>query len=284
MSRAIPVGLSTSSVYPGGVAETFALASQLGYDGVEVMVLRDPDSQDERRLRELSDQYGLPVLSIHAPTLLLTQGVWGNDPWDKVDRATELAHDVGADVVVLHPPFRWQRGYAEHFVGAVAERERLDGMRLAVENMFPWRARSKKRERVMQAYLPGWDPLEHDYRSVTLDLSHTATAGMDAGAALAMADELGDRLAHLHLADGTVSFMDEHLVPGQGDQPCAEVLHMLGAREFAGAVVVEVNTRKMSSVGRRSALADSLSFARKYLAAGASERGPAPVALTPEES
>ncbi|MCK6210027.1 sugar phosphate isomerase/epimerase [Georgenia sp. EYE_87] len=283
MTRGIPVGLSTSSVYPGGVAETFALAKQLGYDGVEVMVLRDPDSQDERRLRELSDEHEQPVLSIHAPTLLLTQGVWGNDPWDKVDRATELAHDVGANVVVLHPPFRWQRSYAEHFVGAIAERERLDGMRLAVENMFPWRARSKKRERTMQAYLPGWDPLEHDYRSVTLDLSHTATAGMDADAALAMADELGDRLAHLHLADGTASFMDEHLVPGQGEQPCADVLQMLGARGFDGAVVVEVNTRKMSAVGRRTALADSLSFARAHLATGEGSRGPRPVTDAPEE-
>ena len=64
---------------------------------------------------------------------------------------------------------------------------------------------------------------------------------------------------------------------------CAEVLHMLGARDFSGSVVVEVNTRKMSSVGRRSALADSLSFARQHLAAGAQNRGRGPVALTPEE-
>ncbi|MFD1716694.1 sugar phosphate isomerase/epimerase family protein [Georgenia deserti] len=282
MSRSIPVGLSTSSVYPGSVAATFALAEDLGYDGVEVMVLRDPDSQSAERIRRLSEAHGMPVLAIHAPTLLLTQGVWGNDPWDKIDRATELAHDVGADVVVIHPPFRWQRNYAEHFVGAVAERERLDGMRLAVENMFPWRARTRRRERTMQAYLPGWDPLEHDYRSVTLDLSHTATAGLDHDAALAMADELGDRLAHLHLADGTSSFMDEHLVPGTGSQPCAEVLHMLGAQDFGGAVVVEVNTRKMSTVAQRSALADSLHFARTHLEAGARTRRRRPVEV-PEE-
>ncbi|MPV38913.1 sugar phosphate isomerase/epimerase family protein [Georgenia subflava] len=278
----IPVGLSTSSVYPGGVTRTFELAKELGYDGVEVMVLREPDSQDERRLRELSDEYGLPVLAIHAPTLLLTQGVWGNDPWDKIDRATELAHDVGAGVVVLHPPFRWQRSYAEHFVGAIAERERLDGMRLAVENMFPWRAATKRREREMQAYLPGWDPLEHDYRSVTLDLSHTATAGLDHDAALAMADELGPRLAHLHLADGTSNFKDEHMVPGRGDQPCAEVLHMLGSQGFAGSVVVEINTRKMSEVGRRAAVADSLSFAREHLAIGERQHT-YPSTQTPED-
>jgi sugar phosphate isomerase/epimerase len=278
----IPVGLSTSSVYPGGVEETYALAQSLGYDGVEIMVLRDPDSQDAARLRHLSEEYGLPVLAIHAPTLLLTQGVWGNDPWDKIDRSTEMAHAVGADVVVVHPPFRWQKSYAEHFVGAIAERERLDGMRLAVENMFPWRARTSKRERTMQAYLPGWDPLEHDYRSVTLDLSHTATAGLDRDAALAMADELYPRLAHLHLADGTNTFMDDHLVPGRGDQPCAEVLEMLAAQHFAGSVVVEVNTRKLSGVGRRAALAESLAFARRHLADGAAHVA-APAADVPEE-
>ncbi|GAA4417097.1 sugar phosphate isomerase/epimerase [Georgenia halophila] len=284
MSRSVPVGLSSSSVYPGSIHETFALAQDLGYDGVEIMVLRDPESQHPERLRQLSDTYGMPVLAIHAPTLLLTQGVWGSDPWDKVDKATELAHDVGADVVVLHPPFRWQRSYAEHFVGAIAERERLDGMRLAVENMFPWRVRTRRRERTMQAYLPGWDPLEHDYRSITLDLSHTATAGLDHDAALAMADELGDRLAHLHLADGTPNFMDEHLVPGSGEQPCAEVLRMLGAQAFGGSVVVEVSTRKMSAVGRRSALADSLTFARKHLEAGRRMRTSGGVAGTPEEA
>lgn len=265
----IPVGLSTSSVYPGGVRETFALARDLGYDGVEIMVLRDPDSQDAARVRELSEEYELPALAIHAPTLLLTQGVWGKDPWDKIDRSTELAHEVGADVVVVHPPFRWQRSYAEHFVGAIAERERMDGMRLAVENMFPWRAKTSRRERTMQAYLPGWDPQGQDYSSVTLDLSHTATAGLDREATIAMADELFPRLAHLHLADGTNTFMDDHLVPGRGDQPCAEVLEMLGSQRFAGSVVVEVNTRKSSGVGRRSALAESLAFAREHLADGA---------------
>lgn len=278
----IQVGLSTSSVYPGGVEETFALAQDLGYDGVEVMVLRDPDSQDAIRLRHLREEFGLPVLAIHAPTLLLTQGVWGKDPWDKIDRSTELAHAVGADVVVVHPPFRWQRGYAEHFVGAIAERERLDGMRLAVENMFPWRARTSRRERTMQAYLPGWDPLEHDYRSVTLDLSHTATAGLDRDAALAMADELFPRLAHLHLADGTNTFLDDHLVPGRGDQPCAEVLQMLATQRFTGSVVVEVNTRKMSGVGRRTALAESLAFARAHLDGAASS--PAREPDMPEDS
>ena len=74
-------------------------------------------------LRTLSELHGIPVLSVHAPTLLVTQRVWGTDPWEKVDRSM-LADELGADTVVLHPPFRWQRDYARDFVDGVAVREK----------------------------------------------------------------------------------------------------------------------------------------------------------------
>ncbi|MEO8330374.1 MAG: sugar phosphate isomerase/epimerase, partial [Candidatus Nanopelagicales bacterium] len=40
------IALSTGSVYPESTAAAFELASQLGYDGVEVMVWTDAVSQD----------------------------------------------------------------------------------------------------------------------------------------------------------------------------------------------------------------------------------------------
>ncbi|MDQ2758451.1 MAG: sugar phosphate isomerase/epimerase [Actinomycetota bacterium] len=247
-------------MYPENCAAAFAAATRLGYDGVEVMVWNDPVSQDPVAVRALSELHGIAVLSIHAPTLLLTQRVWGPDPWTKVDRSIELAQEVGADTVVLHPPFRWQHPYAEEFVDGVAQRGRASGITLTVENMFPWRARARE----MQAYLPGWDPVELAYDSVTLDLSHTATAGSDA---MAMARALGQRLAHVHLADGLGSPRDEHLVPGRGTQPCGELLEWVAnpGNGFVGDVVVEVNTRKISPSQRVSDLAEALAFARLHL-------------------
>jgi sugar phosphate isomerase/epimerase len=258
-------GLSTASTYPEGVASAFSLAARLGYDGVEVMVWTDPLTREAGALRALAEHHGVPVLSVHAPTLLVTQRVWGTDPWEKVDRSIDLAHELGADTVVLHPPFRWQREYARGFVEGVAVREHDAGIRLAVENMYPWRA---PRSRELEAYLPHWDPVPQAYDHVTLDLSHTATAGSDA---LAMTRELGPRLAHLHLADGSGSARDEHLVPGRGGQPCAEVLGLLAASGFRGHVIVEVSTRKADEVQRELDLAESLAFARLHLAAGPGE-------------
>lgn len=254
------VSLSTASVYPQSCATTFEIASRLGYDGVEVMVWTDPVSQDPVALRRLCEHYGLPIVAIHAPTLLVTQRVWGIDPWPKLERSCEVAALVGADTVVVHPPFRWQRDYAAGFEPGIRELAGRTGLRLAVENMFPWRAGGRE----LRAYLPDWDPTGLDYEHVTLDLSHTATAGSDA---LAMADALGDRLVHVHLADGLGSNKDEHLIPGRGTQPCAELLERLAARGWTGEVVVEVSTRRLRDREQREAdLAEALAFARLNLA------------------
>jgi sugar phosphate isomerase/epimerase len=256
------VTLSTASVYPESCATAFDLAQRLGYDGVEVMVWTDPVSQEAGALAALSELHNIPVVSIHAPTLLLTQRVWGPEAWPKVDHSIELAVELGANTVVLHPPFRWQKEYARTFADGVAIREHDSGVRLAVENMFPWRAGTRS----VEAYLPHWDPVDQPYDHVTLDLSHTATAGSDA---MAMASALGQRLVHLHLADGSGSSRDEHLVPGRGSQPCAELLGALAVQEFSGSVVVEVGTRRVTEEQRETDLAESLAFARLHLATAA---------------
>ena len=273
----IPVGLSSASLMPSGVENTFALASELGYDGVEVMVWSERATQDSRILSALSERHGQPVLAVHAPTLLLTRGVFGVDPWDKIDRSIELAFALGAPNVVLHPPFFWQTRYARSFVAGVALRETTTGMHLCVENMFTWRSRDSRSSREFQAYSPTWDPVGQGYHSVTLDISHAATSGSDA---LAMARALGPTLCHLHLTDGVPGFRDDHLLPGQGDQDCAGVLAHLAATGFeagGGQVVVEVNTRGMSGAQRREGLASALAFAREHLEG----TGDAPVRIPP---
>lgn len=255
------IALATSSVYPESTATAFELAARLGYDGVELTVSVDALSQDVDAVERLRDYHGLPVVSLHAPCFLVTPRVWGADPWGKVERSLAAAQRLGASTVVLHPPFRWQREYARTFVKRVAELEEETGIDIAVENMYPWRAGS----RGIPAYLPGWDPREFDYEHVTLDLSHTATAGVSG---LEMARDLGDRLSHVHLTDGSGSMKDEHLVPGRGTQPCDAVLEHLAQRGFTGSIVVELVTRGATTRSEREAdLTEALAFARLHFAA-----------------
>ncbi len=255
--------LSTASVYPESTASAFEIAARLGYDGVEVMVWTDPVSQDVTALRRLSDYHQVPILALHAPCLVITQRVWGTDPWAKLVRAREAAEEVGAETVVVHPPFRWQRDYVRQFVGGVAQMADETGVKFAVENMFPLRARGRE----VSPYAPDWDPTLEDFRDFTLDVSHTSVSRSDA---LDMREVMGDRLSHVHIADGTGSARDEHLVPGRGDQPCGELLEGLAAGGFGGLVVCEVSTRKSEDRNEREAdLAEALAFTRLNLAAPA---------------
>ncbi|MBA3310990.1 MAG: sugar phosphate isomerase/epimerase [Nocardioidaceae bacterium] len=255
------VALSSASVYPESTASAFELAGRLGYDAVEVMVGIDPVSQDIDAIEHLAEYHRMPVCAIHAPCLLITQRVWGTEPWGKLERSAEMAQRLHAETVVVHPPFRWQRDYARGFVDGIVELEADTGIAFAIENMYPWRA--SRRE--LQAYFPGWNPVEQDYANVTIDLSHSSTAGSDP---IAMVNELGPRLRHVHMTDGSGSAKDEHLVPGRGNQPCAELLELIADQGYSGFVVIEINTRKCStSAARQADLAESLAFTRQHLAA-----------------
>jgi sugar phosphate isomerase/epimerase len=60
---------------------------------------------------------------------------------------------------------------------------------------------------------------------------------------------------------------DEHLVPGRGRQPCAELLRGLAATGYQGIIVAEVNTRRASREDRVADLAETLAFAREHVSA-----------------
>src|SRR3954468_17135310 len=131
------VALSTASVYPESTAAAFEMAARLGYDGVGVMVWTDPVSQDADALKRLSDYHGIAILAIHAPCLIITQRVWGTEPWAKLVRARNAADTVGARTVVVHPPFRWQRESARAFLAGIS------GWRTRPTSGSPWRTCSR---------------------------------------------------------------------------------------------------------------------------------------------
>ncbi|MBT2499618.1 sugar phosphate isomerase/epimerase [Agromyces sp. ISL-38] len=259
----IRIGMSTTCVYPLEPEHAFRLAKLAGFDGIEIMVTQEESTQQAEHLLELSRRYALPILTVHAPVLLLTHFVWGRDPRVKLERTAELAAAVGAESVVVHPPFRWQATYALEFLRIVREISAEYGVVIAVENMFPWRAAGKN----LKAYAPGWDPRIMDCDAVTLDFSHAALSGVDS---LEFANDLGARLRHVHLCDGSGAIgegqiFDEHLLPGYGREPVAEVLEALASRGWSGSIVAEVNTRKARSERERlELLRETLEFARTH--------------------
>lgn len=232
-----PLLFSSAAFFARPLAETFRLVAETGYAGVEVMVTKDPASQDPRRMRELAEEHGLTIGALHAPALLLTRRVWGTDPVGKIYRSVEVAEEAGVPIVVMHPPYRWQKGYRAWLEDRLPGLSERTGVTVAIENMFPvWVG-----DRGVSLHAnQDLDELE-GLPNLVLDTSHAAVAGHDP---IEVRRRFGRRLRHVHLSDNAGKGWDSHLPPGEGVLDLDRFLDDLVFGGYVGSVALEVDLRR----------------------------------------
>ena len=227
---------SSAAFFARPLENTFRIVAETGYSGVEVMVTKDPASQDPDRMRELAEEHGLAIGAIHAPSLLMTRKVWGTDPIGKIDRAIQVAERALVSVVVMHPPYRWQRAYRRWLEEELPVLEARTGVVVAIENMFPVRMGKRAVTFHSNQDLDELEGLPH----LVLDTSHAAVSEHDP---VDVRRRFGDRLRHVHLSDNAGKGWDSHLPPGAGvldlDAFCDDLLDC----GYDGAVSLEVDLR-----------------------------------------
>ncbi len=228
---------STAAFFARPLREAFATIAGAGFHGVEVMVTRDPATQEAHRLRDLAEEYGVKIRAIHGPFLLMTRKVWGTDPVGKIYRSIELAEDARVPLVVVHPPFRWQTGYRRWLDERLPDLSEHTGVRVAVENMFPVRIRGTGGVSLHSKHQP--EDLER-FPHVVLDTSHAAVSGHDLFEVYAM---LKEQLVHVHLSNNAGRGWDSHLPIDQGVLPIERFLDLLAAEGFSGTVSLELDLR-----------------------------------------
>ena len=205
----------------------FGVLAEAGYDGVELMVTQDPATQDVDRIVATAEREGIPVPVVHGPFLLLTRRVFGTDPVDKARHSLELAGGIGADLMIVHPPYRWQRGFHRWLVDAADEEAAALGTRTGVENLYPVTVGGRPVR--FHRYT---DP-DHlaPFRNVVLDTSHFGVAGVDIVDAY---ERLRAQATHLHVSDYRGGGRDSHAPLGHGLLPLAAFLRAVAASEAAG--------------------------------------------------
>ena len=227
---------SSAAFFARPLANTFRIVAETGYTGVEIMVTKDPASQDPARMRALAREHDLTIGAIHAPSLLVTRKVWGTDPIGKIDRAVQVAERAEVPLVVMHPPFRWQRAYRRWLDEQLPLVEARTGVTVAIENMFPVRMGRRGVTFHANQDLDELEGLPH----LVLDTSHAAVAGHDP---IEVRRRFGDRLRHVHLSDNAGKGWDSHLPPGRGmldlDAFCADLVD----DGYGGSVSLEVDLR-----------------------------------------
>lgn len=244
-------------MFPLGIKQTFEAAKILGYGSVEILVTQQSATRNYELLDGYQQEYQIPIVSIHAPTLLATAFVYGTHGGKKTMKTATLATKLNVNTVVVHPPTRLKKKYAGEFLNFVYNIEEETGVNIAVENMFPWRAGGKTRE----IYTPSWDMISQSdlVKHLTLDFSHAALSGMNA---LQEVKDHFNKIRHIHFCDGhgyklnkagdsKDKVFDEHLIPGEGSQPIKEVINHLVKNDWNGNVVAEINTRKHLSFDKK---------------------------------
>lgn len=271
--------LSTGSLYNYSTERIFALAREVGFDGIEVLVDARWETRQADYLRSLTEAHSLPVLSLHAPFVLDIHG-WEGDPVLRVQRTVALARALDARVVVAHLPFRYhwmsisstlldsrrlrlpvfwpqRQEYARWLLQHVHDPSGGDAVQVVVENMparrllglrlNPWRFNNPQ------------DLLR--FNALVLDTTHLGTWDMDI---LAVYERLKTRIVHLHLSDYDGW---EHRLPGQGHLPLAELLRRMSADGYRGLIVLETCPQALGAgkdVQVRRGLSDALRFCQEH--------------------
>jgi sugar phosphate isomerase/epimerase len=229
---------STAPFFRQPLREAFRHISEAGFERVEVMVTQDPHTQEPHLLTGLATEFGLSVEAIHAPFLLITRRVWGAEPTRKIYRAVHLAEEVGASLVVIHPPYRWQARFRRWVEEHLAEFSETTGVTVAVENMFPIRLRGERGVRFHASQ--DLEDLER-FPHLVLDTSHAAVAGIDIRRAYR---RYRQQIRHVHLSNNAGKGWDSHLpVYADGVLPLAEFLGDLVRHPFTGSVSLELDLR-----------------------------------------
>ncbi|MEX2275695.1 MAG: sugar phosphate isomerase/epimerase [Actinomycetota bacterium] len=256
---------STAAFFTRPLREGMRAIADTGYPGVEVMVTKDPATQEAHLLRDLAREHDLRIAAIHAPFLLISRRVFGTDPIQKIYRSVHLAEEVGAPLVVVHPPYRWQSTYRRWLTERLGDFAARTGVDIAVENMFPLRMRGERGVTVHAHQ--GLDELER-FEHIVLDTSHAAVDGLDL---LGSAERLHPRLTHVHVSNNAGKGWDSHLPVDRGVLPLRELLGAIAARGYTGSVALELDIRSelRSAEATRAVLLRNRELCERWLAAGA---------------
>lgn len=228
---------STGPLFSRDLAWALEVIADAGYDGAELMVTQDPATQDPDVVADAARTVGFPIDVVHGPFLLVTRRVFGTDLVEKGRRSIELAGAVGANLMIVHPPFRWNAGFHEWLLGPGDEEAAAVGTRVGVENLYPVKVIGQPFR--FHKYI---EP-EHltPFRDVVLDTSHFGVSGVDIIRAW---HTLAPVASHLHVSDYRGQGRDSHAPLGHGLLPLAGFLGAVAADGFTGAITLELDCRR----------------------------------------
>lgn len=228
---------STGPLYARPLDWALGVIAEAGYDAVELMVTQDPATQQAEAIASAARMEGVEIPVVHGPFLLLTRRVFGSDLVAKAQRSLALAGEVGADTMIVHPPFRWQRNFHDWLVRESDDEAAEQGTRVGVENLYPVSVAGRP------VRFHRYTEPDHlaPFTNVVLDTSHFGVAAVDINDAY---EVLRERAIHLHVSDNRGQGRDSHAPLGHGVLPLGGFLRRVAADDADVSITLELDCRR----------------------------------------
>ena len=247
--RKMKISFSTGCLYEYSLSDIFSLAKRAGFDGIELLIDRNKSNIKPRRIRDLSERYEIPILSIHSP-FVMCDG-WGNF-WDSIQKTLDFAVELSIPLMNFHPPYsvltiyRLNSNFLDR-VKSYREMANRNDIILTVENLpiklYFARIFSRKSTYKLAEFIKDSNIF------LTFDTTHFATMGADILQAYAL---FGERVANVHFSD--YDGRAQHLLPGNGYLPLKELLRKISEDGRRSIITLETRPTSMESSDRSRAM------------------------------
>lgn len=242
------LSFSTGALYHLPLRTIFALAHEAGFAGVELVYCPEVASGGATPIQRLSQEYSLPVLSIH-PSVVPYPG--GNRIAHILPRLTALAESLDCPLVVLHAPrvTTLEEPRGKEFVEVLLrERERHSAnLQISVENPGFYQASDARF--ALHNLFQLRDLADRYDLPLTFDTAH---AGTSPYGVLEAYHILRHHVVNVHFSDvlsrrmlprwrPLYTVLSHHQLPGDGGLPLAEFVRALVADGYAGIFTLEVS-------------------------------------------
>jgi len=255
------ISLSSGTLFTFPLRKVFAIASELDFDGIELIINQEFQRVNALQLVE-ELQESVPILSIHAPFMPLDG--WGTQI-DSLRLSVELAEKCGIPLVNFHPPswmgfevgfWRWL--YKVHdFQKDVGSEKVL----VTLENM-PWVGKFSINPHILSDTRKFIDFIEERNLFMTFDCTH-----MGSGKANFINDFYlcynSGKIRNIHFSD--YGHGREHLIPGHGMLPLTRFLNHLSNTDYNDTVTLELSPHEFPKEEEiiKASLAEILEYLRR---------------------
>jgi sugar phosphate isomerase/epimerase len=231
------ISISTGTLFIFPLEKIASIASEVGFDGVELVINQEFQKVSSHRLiKQLAER--LPILSIHAPFMPLDG--WGG-PIDGLKRCVEIAADCGIGLVNFHPP-SWlgcEVGYWRWLYRINDFQKEIGGneVALTLENM-PWTGKYRINGYILSETQKMIEFLKERNLYLTFDCTH-----MGSGRANFINDFYlcynSGRIRNIHFSD--YGHGRQHLLPGHGILPLTRFLNHLRNTAYNETLTLELS-------------------------------------------